>query len=368
MLTFALVAILFVAVHAQKWDLPPPNSDLNIFALPVGQGDSTIIQCPAQYGGFVTVVDSGSCKSTNYMSAQNVSDTLKGHTIERIFLSHPDKDHINYVDAIVKGRNPYPKIYHSCKWKTTTYGKYIKTKLPREQINYCCGITQCPQYAICNQKVNIYILASERAKCNGDNSNGDSLVLQVEYGGTTVYLPGDFEGDSDFIDDFISCSGNLESNAYRLAHYGAYNQEANTPKLLNKIRPRYAFSSSGLHNGYIHPRCEVHYQLETSNVSRLDKNVASHMYTCSTSTNEWDNRMITDGIYVTTVIDPDPNIDKAHNFVIHFAVNANGVTPPGMILVNSFPYSNVFKRKHQMLHQSMHYQDKNEDADECGAT
>ena len=70
------------------------NSDLNIFALPVGQGGSIIIQCPAQYGGFVTLVDSGSCKSTNYMSAQNVSDALKGHTIENIFLSHPDKDHI----------------------------------------------------------------------------------------------------------------------------------------------------------------------------------------------------------------------------------------------------------------------------------
>ena len=120
MLVFALVAILFVAVHAQKLDLPFPNSDLNIFALPVGQGDSIIIQCPAQYGGFVTVVDSGSCKSTNYMSAQNVSDALKGHIIEKIFLSHHDKDHINYVDAIVQGRNPYPKIYYSCKWKMTT--------------------------------------------------------------------------------------------------------------------------------------------------------------------------------------------------------------------------------------------------------
>ena len=120
MLVFALVAILFVAVHAQKLDLPFPNSDLNIFALPVGQDDNIIIQCPAQYGGFVTVVDSGSCKLTNYMSAQNVSDALKGHTIEKIFLGHPDKDHINYVDEIVQGRNPYPKIYYSCKWKMTT--------------------------------------------------------------------------------------------------------------------------------------------------------------------------------------------------------------------------------------------------------
>ena len=75
--------------------------------------------------------------------------------------------------------------------------------------------------------------------------------------------------------------------------------------------------------------------------------------------------MITDGIYATTVIDPDPTIDKAYNFVIHFAVNGNGVTPASMTPLNSFPVS---KRKHQMLDQSMHYQDKSEDADECGAT
>ena len=90
------------------------------------------------------------------------------------------------------------------------------------------------------------------------------------------------------------------------------------------------------------------------------------MYTCSTSSNEWDNNIITDGIYVTTVIDPDPTIDKAYDFVIHFAVNANGVTPASLIPLNNFPVANIVKQKHQMLHQSMHYQDKSEDADECG--
>ena len=157
--------------------------------------------------------------------------------------------------------------------------------------------------------------------------------------------------------------------AYHLAHHGAYNQEANTPKLLNKIRPRYAFSSNGLHNSYTHPRCEVHSQLKTSKVSRLDKNVVPHMYTCSINSNEWDNKMITDGIYVTTVIDPNSTIDKAYNFVIHFAINANGVNPARLIPFNTILVSNVVKQKHQMLHQLfMSSEDKSEDADECGAT
>ena len=42
--------------------LTPADENLNIMALPVGQGDATIIQCPAQYGGKLTVVDMSSSK------------------------------------------------------------------------------------------------------------------------------------------------------------------------------------------------------------------------------------------------------------------------------------------------------------------
>ena len=42
--------------------LTPADKNLNIMALPVGQGDATIIQCPAQYGGKLTVLDMSSSK------------------------------------------------------------------------------------------------------------------------------------------------------------------------------------------------------------------------------------------------------------------------------------------------------------------
>ena len=62
--------------------------------------------------------------------------------IEKIFFSHPDKDHVNYVDTILQGRNPYPPIYYSCPWNLNTYGKFIKTTgLTHIQINNCCGKT-----------------------------------------------------------------------------------------------------------------------------------------------------------------------------------------------------------------------------------
>ena len=63
-LLLAFISLLLSTINTQA--LLTANSDLKILSLTaVGQGDSTVIQCPSQYGGHVTVVDSGSCKSTN---------------------------------------------------------------------------------------------------------------------------------------------------------------------------------------------------------------------------------------------------------------------------------------------------------------
>ena len=41
-------AILCEAVNGRQYTkLPTPDGNLNIYALPIGQGDCTIIQCPA---------------------------------------------------------------------------------------------------------------------------------------------------------------------------------------------------------------------------------------------------------------------------------------------------------------------------------
>ena len=304
------------------------------------------------------------------MGKEDITNYLDGHIIEKVFLSHPDKDHNNFLDAALSILHPqyYPIVYHSCGW--TKYQNYVKTTgIKTERILFCCG-GDCPSYRICDGNVTVAVLASEHNKCSRGGTNGDSLVLQVQFADVKVLLPGDFEGSKTLIDNFLQCAGqHVQSHIFRLAHHGAFNGNANTNKFLEAVRPYYVFSSSGLHEVYYHPRCEVHSQLKTSKVSRLDKNVVPHMYTCSINSNKWDNKMITDGIYVTTVIDPNPTIDKAYNFVIHFAINANGVNPARLIPFNTILVSNVVKQKHQMLHQLfMSSEDKSEDADECGAT
>ena len=332
-LTFIILFLGVVNTQEMK-KIPPANSDLNVYALPVGQGDSTIIQCPKEFGEYITVVDSGSCKSTNYMTKEDVATFLTGQTIEMIFLSHPDKDHINYVDAILEGRSPYPVIYHSCTWNSNTYGKFIKTEdLHPIQINNCwckTGIHACPQYTICEGNVKVNVLASGYFGCG----NGGSLVLQVEYSGKTVYLPGDFEADKRSMVRFKKCAGNIQSDIYKLAHHGAYNGEANTDEILHMISPRYAFSSSGLKNNYKHPRCEVFDYLRNYD-KRLINTADPHLYTCNCH-NKWLKEKITEGVYVTTVIDTCSS--KVINYIVIFSINTSDIQKPRLVKFNEFSF------------------------------
>ena len=54
----------------QAFKLGPKNGRLNIYSLPVGQGDAHVIQCPS---GHLTIVDMGtSTKRGGFWDAQNI--------------------------------------------------------------------------------------------------------------------------------------------------------------------------------------------------------------------------------------------------------------------------------------------------------
>ena len=111
-------------------ELPAPDSNLNVYALPVGQGDCTIIQCPArsatqhltghnynlrpsfrtqmptQMPTLLTVVDMGSSsrsRTDGHMHEDDVSDFLGNQKkyIEVVAISHRDADHHNYIPTVL---------------------------------------------------------------------------------------------------------------------------------------------------------------------------------------------------------------------------------------------------------------------------
>ena len=63
-----MILLGFVACHSSAQpmlrQMPPPDENLNMYILPVGQGDAHVIQCPAP-GGEVSIIDMGSSSNTS---------------------------------------------------------------------------------------------------------------------------------------------------------------------------------------------------------------------------------------------------------------------------------------------------------------
>ena len=291
--------------------LPKANNDLNIFALPVGQGDCTIIQCPITHGAKISIIDIGSRDSRGF-KREDVVDFIDNQVIETVILTHPHEDHINYLDAVLNGisdTSKYPVVYHSCNWSQYFSIKHDITK--RHRIEQCCN-ESCPVLDICNGNVILDVIASEQANCEL-SPNGASVVTQIKYAGIKTIIAGDFEGTPKEIGKFLTCAGNIKSHICRLAHHGAANN-ANSKVYLEAISPMYAFSSSGLTNKYKHPSCRSYEFLQNT----LTK-VPAHPYTCSNSS--WTNMKTTTAIYTTTVM---INNESYGNYILQFAISKEG--------------------------------------------
>ena len=74
--------------------LPAANGDLQIFALPMGHGEATIIQCPvdaAGNGGEISIFDLGSI--VKYYETWDVAKLLtQGQKIRYMFMTHADEE------------------------------------------------------------------------------------------------------------------------------------------------------------------------------------------------------------------------------------------------------------------------------------
>ena len=300
----------------QLAQLPNADANLNIYAIPVGQGDCTVIQCPSTKGGKITIVDIGSRKSTGF-SKNDVINYLSGQYIEYLFLTHSDKDHVNYVVSLfgdlLANQIPYPPVYHSCPWSRY---KINVPNLVHNEIKTCCP---CNSVTICQGAVTLNILASGFNKCPTSSPNGDSIVMQADYNGAKVFLPGDFEGSTDFIQNFLDCAGSIKSPLLRLSHHGADNGIANTIPFLNAVSPDQAFSSSGL-SSYGHPRCSLYNRLINSYPITT---VASHDYTCyDSTTKKYVTNKITKSVDTTTIGDPKANPPIYENYILKFALTS----------------------------------------------
>ena len=294
------LALMVVSTHAQDNQttstvdrtedidllLPPPSGNLELYALPVGQGDCTFIQCP---NGKLVVFDCGS-SGGNGLSAAQIQAFLGTRIgdVVTIFISHPNQDHFNYLPDI----NWTSSVQYVIIGATlAAYNSPRSTQIYNWLLNYnsmgklytvnggsscigTCTVSSGTNFCS-NSNVNFNILATNV----GSTANQKSIVMKITSGGFNVLLSGDMEGAaSTTIAGTPAVQPLLLSVVYQMSHHGASSQ-ANRVEWLERILPQKSFASSGYNFGRCrHPRCDTLNRITNLNNSRLVAATAHPIY------------------------------------------------------------------------------------------
>lgn len=261
--------------------IPSPDESLHIYALPMGQGECTIIQCP---GGDIIIIDMGSVGSG--WSASRVYSFLSHQLsqVKTIIVSNTSPEHYNFLTQVVgSGRTSVNRIILG--GKVENYGIYSKfvrwlnTYKNRLEIvnNGKPCITDCNVEPIVCGDVRFNSSLKILGANLGQNHSNSGIILQIITRGFKLMLPGDFSGHD--MEELITYEWNsigypLSSTHYKLSKHGSTNQ-ANGEAFLEAVSPQYAFTSNAYpdyQNGW-DPSCETVWRLLNIQTIRKSKYV-----------------------------------------------------------------------------------------------
>lgn len=230
------------------WRSPAETS---VTMLDVGQGDGLVIR-----DGYSTFLVDGGSTTVSKVGRYRIVPWLKYmgiQKIERIFLTHPDEDHMNGLEELLDmidsrelgmtvGGLVVPSWMQAQETETELLKKAQKLHIP---------IT----YAVRGQRytagsMELQILHPDQ-KIYTENTNEGSLTFRLKTKGFSMLFTGDLEGEG----EESVCREDIASTVLKVAHHGSKNSTGE--RFLQQARPQLALISCGKGNRYGHPAKET---------------------------------------------------------------------------------------------------------------
>ncbi len=240
-------------------------SDLKIYFIDVGQGDSTLIITPDKK---TILIDSGG--NEKYDVGRNV---LLPYLLDRgitkldyIMVSHFDTDHCKGFEYILENIKVRNIIISKQNQLTKNYKKInelcIKHKVKK--------IVASKRDVLCIGKystINIY----SPDKVLADDINDNSIVAKFKCYRNTILFTGD--ASTNIEEKLLNDKNiNLKSNILKVSHHGS--RTGTSEEFLNKVNPEIVLIGVGENNKFGHPHDEVINRIKNKRkkIFRTDKN------------------------------------------------------------------------------------------------
>lgn len=265
-----IASVLIIIFILNKLILNIIPTNLKIYFIDVGQGDSTLIQTP--YGKNI-LIDGGGSEFSSYDVGEN---TLLPYLLDRrikkldyVIISHFDTDHVQgilYIMQYLKIEN----IIISKQGESSSNLVEFQNILEEKNINIIL-VKQGDNISI--DKVSyIEILFPEEDLIQDNILNNNSIVCKFVSNNISMLFTGDIEEEAEEkLCKTYGETNKLQSDILKVAHHGS--KTSSTEKFLKLVSPKIALIGVGANNTYGHPNDDVIMRLKeyTNIILRTDE-------------------------------------------------------------------------------------------------
>lgn len=253
---FVSALIVFVFIFTLIKITP---SNLKLYFIDVGQGDSCLIVTPSKKtilvdGGGNESYDVGKNVLVPYLLARRIKN------IDYILISHFDTDHIGGVLTVMEELKVNTVIISKQGEKSQNYEKLEKI-VNDKHINV--KIVEKGDRIDIEKNIFFNILWPDSKNFISENIlNNNSIVCKLNYKKFSVLFTGDIEeiAEKQIIQEYRENLQILDSNILKVAHHGS--KSSSIQDFINNVNPKLALIGVGENNTFGHPNSGVVARLE----------------------------------------------------------------------------------------------------------
>jgi competence protein ComEC len=261
-----ILIIFAVLINIPLWNnilaTDNPSTNLEIYFLNIGQGDSILIKTPDNRFGLIDAGDGTSI--TNELSSV-LPSYFNG--FDFILLTHPDADHVAGMIPVMK-RYKVDKVFIEKVNKDTNVYKEINTIILSKHLNNF-SLNSQTDFNIGEVKFDIvWPEPGLNTYTDFKDSNDTSISLVINYKDFSIFTAGDLP--KTFEEKAISDSNYKDIDILKVGHHGS--DTSTSENFMNMLHPKVSVISVGKKNRYGHPKQSVLRILENykSDIYRTD--------------------------------------------------------------------------------------------------